>query len=153
MLQLIFYNIHIKETADRCSITIKKGFLCKIKPSLFKLLNTHINCINRDVFLNTKSLKHIHDRHIYDKKTPKDFFTILFNLTKIIKYPDEVRRNLESKRGDFLFIKRIEEQLFYVSIEVVEGGLIEIVSSSITTENYLKKFTLLWSWETANLPS
>lgn len=153
MLQFIFYNIHIKGTLSRQEISVEKGFLCKIKPSLLSILSTHTNCTDRSVFLNTKSLKHIHDRHIYDKKTPKDFLIILNNITKIIKLPDEVRRNLESKRGDFLFIKKIEEQTYFISVEVVGGGVIEIVSASATGSNYLKKFTLLWSWKTANLPS
>lgn len=153
MLQFVYYIKYIRDTESRCIIHLKKDFLCKIKPSLFKLLGIHTNCIDRSVSLSTKSIKHIYDRHIYDKKTPKDFNIILSNLTKIIKQPDEVRRNLESKRGDFLFVKKIGTQLYYVSVEVIEEGCIEVVSASAAGDKYLKKFTLLWSWETANLPS
>lgn len=153
MIQFVFYSRHIKETAQHARITLARGMLCKIKSSLVQVINLHTTCSDQNVFLNTRALKHIYDRHIYDKSSPWVFEIILNNLTQIIKRPDEVRRNMESKRGDFLFVKKIGRQIFYVSIEVVIGGNLEVVSASATSDNYLRKFTLLWSWESANFPS
>lgn len=153
MLQRLFYNNYIKGSVNRGIITLDRGQLCKIKKSLISLINNHVTCYDKYVFLGTKALKHIHDRHIFDKNSPDVFETILNNLTKIIKFPDEVRRNMDSKRGDFLFVKKICGQIYYVSIEVILGGNVEVVSASASGEKYLKKFALLWSWRTANPPS
>ena len=153
MLQRHFYNKYIKDTPAREMIELERGMLCKIKPRLMKIINDHAACPDKYVFLSTKVLKHIYDRHIYDKQSPDDFETILNNLIDIIKRPDELRRNMESKRGDFLCVKKIKGQTYFVSIEVILGGNAEVVSASATGEKYLKKFTLLWSWGTANSPS
>ena len=153
MLQYFFYHTHIKGTGDRLPITVVKDMLCKIKPSIMAVINNHAACPEKYVLLSTKSLKHIYYRHIYDKKSPDIFKVILSHLTDIIKRPDEVRRNMESKRGDFLFVKTIDSRIYYVSIEVIPGGNAEVVSASATDINYIKKFTLLWSWGTANPPS
>lgn len=157
MLQFRFYNDYIRGTAHKAKITLERGFLCHIKPSVKNILAENSGCADRRVFLSTKSLKHIHDRHIFDKQNAPEFRIILNNLTKIIRYPDEVRQDKVSKRGDFLFIKKIDEQLYFVSLQVsLEAdteGCIDIVSCSATGEDYIKKFTLLWSWGTANSPS
>lgn len=153
MIQLLYYYKYIKNTAPQEKVYVDKGLLCKIKPSLKTFLNNHTQCFDRSVFLSTKSLKNIYDRHIYDKNNAVIFNIILKNLTNIIRYPDEIRRNVDSKRGDFLFIKEIENQLFFSSVEVLVDGSIEIVSASATGVKYLEKFTLLWSWGMANSPS
>lgn len=59
----------------------------------------------------------------------------------------------QSKRGDFMFVKDVGEQPYFVSIQISPVGEMEVVSSSATGESYLKKFTLLWSWGSANSPS
>ena len=153
MLQFRFYKFHIKGTQYHQQITPERDFLCNVKPSLKNLLLSHSACADCRVYLSTKSLKHIYDRHIFDKKNPQEFLNILKNLTKIIRYPDEVRQNKTSKRGDFLFVKKVNGQLYFVSLEIGLAGCIDLVSSSVTGTKYTKKFTLLWSWGTANPPS
>ena len=153
MLQFLYYNSHIKGTAQKQTIMLARDVLCKIKPSIRNVLSVHRICNEREVFLSTKSLKHIYDRHIFDKQSPADFLTIMSSLTKIIRFPDEVRKDMESKRGDFLFVKTINGQPYFISLEVEQDGTINVVSSSATGEKYLKNFTVLWSWGTANPPS
>jgi len=153
MIHFHFYKFYIKGTSHKEQVTSKVDFLCTIKPSLKHVLATYSPCTEQKVFLSTIPLKHIYDRHIFDKKNPKEFQVVLNNLTKIIRYPDEVRRNLKSKRGDFLFVKEIDGQLYLVSLEVGLEGTMQVVSSYATGEKYIKKFTLLWSWGTANPPS
>jgi hypothetical protein len=106
-----------------------------------------------EVYLSTRSLKHIFDRHIHDKKDPETFRVILNAMPDIIKRPDEVRLDTEAKRGNFLFIKRIDMKQFLVSVEIDQSGMAHVVSSSATGRKYIEKFTLLWSWETATPPS
>lgn len=153
MIQFRFYKLYIRGTVHKQEIALERDFLCNIKPSLVTILSGNSDCTDRRVYLSTKSLKHIYDRHIYDKGNFPEFMIILQNLTRIIRYPDEVRMDMESKRGDFLFIKQIEERPYFVSLQITHEGGIEVVSSSATGESYTKKFTLLWSWGSANPPS
>ena len=135
---------------------LQRVFLCNIKKSLRKIIDKDKSCNTRSVYLSTKALKHVYDRHVYDKNTPEDFAIILENITNILKYPDKLFKNLVAKRGDILFVKEINQRLYYCSIEIAMGETgqsIEIVSLTITGEKYLKKFTLLWSWRTATPPS
>ncbi|KKU18845.1 MAG: hypothetical protein UX31_C0017G0021 [Candidatus Nomurabacteria bacterium GW2011_GWA1_46_11] len=153
MLQYVYYHAYIRGTPKRGPIVITHGQLCKVKPSLLKELNKQINFVDRWVYLSTKALKHIHDRHIFDKNSPDDFKIILDSLTQIIKYPDEVRKNHKSKRGDFLFIKKINNYTYYVSLEVINASNLDVVSASVTGTKYIEKLLLLWSWDPANPPS
>ncbi len=153
MVQFRFYRLHIKGTAKSQIIALQRDFLCNVKPSLVKILCSNSTCTDSRVYLSTKSLKHVYDRHVYDKRNISEFIIVLQNLTRIIKYPDEVRMNAQSKRGDFLFVKKVKGQLYFVSIQIELDGSIDVVSSSATGESYTKKFTLLWSWGSANPPS
>lgn len=140
------YNKHIKGTAHEEFIVIERGYVCNIKKSLLSVLNQHHVCEDRKVYLSTKALKHVHDRHIYDKQTPIDFYVILDNFSNIIKYPDEVFLNAPEKSGDFIFVKRINGITYMASVQVVDGQKLEIVSASATGKKYLIKFTSLWRW-------
>lgn len=153
MIQFRFYKLYVRGTARKQEIVLERDFLCNIKPSLVTILSENSGCTDNRVYLSTKSLKHIHDRHIYDKGNFPEFMVILQNLARIIRYPDEVRMDMQSKRGDFLFVKKITEQPYFVSLQITPEGNMEVVSSSATGESYTKKFTLLWSWESANPPS
>ena len=153
MIQFQYYKLYIKGTARQQIIPLERNFLCNIKSSLKTILCANSSCTDRGVYLSTKSLKHIYDRHIYDKGNFSEFIIILQNITRIIRYPDEVRMDTQSKRGDFLFVKKIEEQVYFASLQIAPNGDIEVVSSSATGERYIKKFTLLWSWGSANPPS
>ena len=152
MIQFQFYKNHIRGTAQYQKITLARGFLCNVKPSLLTVLTNNSGCTGRPVYLSTKSLKHIHDRHVYDKGNFSEFIVILQNLTRIIKFPDEVRMDARSKRGDFMFVKNVAAQPYFVSIQISPVGEMDILSSSATGESYLKNFTLLWSWGSANSP-
>lgn len=153
MTRFRFYKNYIKGTPQHQIIALERDFLCNVKSSLVTILTVHSSCTGRKVYLSTKSLKHIHDRYVYDKQNFPEFIIVLQNLTRIIKYPDEVRMDAKSKRGDFMFVKNVREQPYFVSIQISPEGEMEVVSSSATGESYLKKFTLLWSWGSANSPS
>ncbi len=63
-------------------------------------------------YISTKVLKHIYDRHFSDKKQEKIYFFIIDNLHRILKYPEIVRADKESrkKKGRIVFLKRFEEE-------------------------------------------
>ena len=150
------YKKYIAHTAREALIPIKKRYICNVRRSVGKIIRQRKLCRNRRVHLGTKALKHIYDRHIFDKRTPEDFFSVLDNLIRIIKHPDRAYRNNPGKSGDFLFTKEICSRIYLIILEVVSydnDTAIEIVSASFTKERYLKKFALLWSGRTANPPS
>ena len=150
------YEKYIAHTVREELISLEKRYVCNVRRSVGKIMRQRKLGRNRHVYLSTKALKHIYDRHIFDKRTPEDFLAILDNLIQIIKYPDRVYRNNPGKSGDFLFAKEIYGRIYLVILEVVSHEnetTIEIVSASFTKERYLKKFALLWSGRTATPPS
>ena len=77
------------------------------------------------------------------------------NLYKIVKYPDKVYKNKASKRGGYCLVKRIRNLDYLCSIEAIKMFCdgVELEEVQIATafrlrdSNYIKKYTLLWSWE------
>jgi len=150
------YEKYVANTAHNALIPIKRSYLCNVRRTPGKILRQGKGSKNRRVYITTKALKHIYDRHIFDKRTPEDFLLILKHFTNIIKRPDRIYKNNPDKRGNFLFVKIIDNRIYLASIEVVsheQDTAIEIVSASFTRERYLKKFDLLWGGRTANPPS
>lgn len=150
------YKKYIAHTGPKALTPTKKLYLCNVRRTSGKIMRRRKRSTNRRVYISTKALKHVYDRHIFDKHTPEDFLLILENLTDIIKRPDRIYRNNPDKRGDFLLVKNIHQRTYLISVEIVvnkEDTSIEIVSASFTRERYLKKFNLLWSGRTANPPS
>ena len=108
-------------------------------------------CICTAIYISSKCLKHIYDRHCFDKKAPKDFDLILENLTEVLTHPDKVFINKPGGRGDLLFAKEIDEKICLCVLEIqTKDKILEVVSASFSGEKYLRKFTLLWSEGTAN---
>lgn len=143
------HKSYIRDTQKDEKVVLKRVNICNVKKRLRKIINEKKACSGRAVYLSTKSLKHINDRHLFDKNVPEDLSLILNNLIVIIKYPDRLYSDLPEKRGDFLFVKEINKRIYWCSVEiwtVDKIDTIEIVSASLTGEKYLKKFTLLWSW-------
>lgn len=97
------------------------------------------------VYANTRMLK-----HLYDKKPAEEFHFIVKNLDTIVSYPDHLYQNLNSKRGDFGIVKKIEGEFYFCSIEKSKNK--NFVSTCFRLrkkkkENYLKSYKLLWSWK------
>jgi hypothetical protein len=153
VIYLQYYSKYIKGTPYKAGILLERIFICKVKEPLRIIMDGHVACPDKKVHLSTKSLKHMHDRHVYEKKTPLDLRIILDNLTNIVKYPDEVRKDKDAKKGDFLFIRKVGEHAYWAAVQVSLEGGIEVVSASATGPRYTEKFTLLWSRGTANSPS
>lgn len=115
-----------------------------------------INLNNPKIHPTTKMLK-----HLYDSKPAEEYEFILHNLVSIIKYPDKIYENKESKRGQFAFIKTIKDVKYLSSLETtvitsLEGTTEEmnfvVTAFRIRKENYLKNYKLLWNWK-GDIPS
>lgn len=135
------FKKYIKNTGYKDGITLLRTFVCTIRKELQQVIGSR----NNKVFISTRSLKHIYDRHIFDKKTPKDFYLIINNVNNIVCNPDRIYLNEETKRGDFIFVKKINNNMYACILEIIDEEKIEIVSIYTTGEKYLDKFILLWS--------
>lgn len=145
------FNKYIKGTKYKENIIISRIFVCTPKKEIQKVINNGLNV--QRVFITTRSLKHIYDRHIFDKKVSIDFYFILENFKQILLNVHRIYKDTQDKRGNYIFVKMINNKFYMCTIEIISETEIEVVSASVTGEKYLSKFTLLWSWGTANSPS
>ena len=103
------------------------------------------------VYVNTKVVK-----HIYDKRPAEEFYMIMKHAYFIVRKPDEIYQNNDPKRGHYAFTKRISGDLYFCSIEAVEGEGLQIVTifrlpkDRQKAENYLKNYKSLWRWRDGN---
>lgn len=134
------FNKYIKNTKYKEDIIISQAFVCNLNENIAKIIEANLI----KVFISSKSLKHIYDRHFFDKDRPNDFYIILNNLELFINNPDAIYFNKLSKRGDFIFVKKIQNNMYMCSLEIINDA-IEIVSAYVTGPKYINKFVLLWS--------
>lgn len=141
------FDEYILNTEYKVPIEPKRVLVCLMTQEIQKIICSDISS-DHSIFITSWSLKHIYDRHFYDKNAMDDFYLIFNNLPSIVAEPDALYENPPGKRGDFLLIKRIGGKSCLCSMEISEEQKeIAIVSASITGEKYLKNFTLLWSRE------
>jgi len=144
-----FFEKHIKGTPYKAIVIDYKIFLCKLTNAVCS--GVGIEDSNWKVYITSRALK-----HLFDKKPAEEFFFLIDNLRKIVKYPDKVYENKTSKRGEYCLIKRISNFDYLCSIEVMKSPLAEIQIATafrLRDNDYIKKYTLLWSWEDGAPPS
>jgi hypothetical protein len=140
----ILQNLHdkyIKGTEPGALVPEKTVLLCNLTFTVQKQL-----CLPKRAYINTKVLK-----HLYDKRPARQYdFTICY-LHKLIKYPDKIYENKDSKRGGYCFVKTIKGRLSFASVELKTENKndehVFIVTSYDVPEKYLKNYKLLWSWK------
>jgi len=115
----------------------KKILLCHLSYAVRRGVNLSSN----NVYINTKVLK-----HIYDQKPAEQYDFIIQNLHKIVRYPDNIYKNRNGKRGDFCLVKELKNKKYLCSIEDKNTREINIATVFRTDNKYLKKYEPLWSW-------
>ena len=146
------HKLYIQGTEEKAPVVLQTIHLCNTTNAVIKA----INITNLKIHLTTKALK-----HLYDSKPAEEYEFILHHLVSIIKYPDEIYENKDSKRGDFAFVKTIKDSKYLASLETTKialpDGLIEEMNFVVTAFrvrklNYLKNYKLLWNWK-GDIPS
>ncbi len=133
-------NLHekyIKGTEKEAIVVNKKILLCHLSYAVRRGANLSSN----NIYINTKVLK-----HIYDQKPAEQYDFIIQNLHKIVRYPDNIYKNRNGKRGDFCLVKELKNKKYLCSIEDKNTREINIATAFRTDNKYLKKYELLWSW-------
>ncbi|MEK7104316.1 MAG: hypothetical protein AAB842_02865 [Patescibacteria group bacterium] len=163
-----FFERYVKGTPYKAIVIDRKIFLCHLTNAVCDGIEI-TNNIGK-VYVTSRALK-----HLFDKKPAEEFFFLVDNLHKIVKYPDKIYQNKASKRGGYCLVKRIGGLDYLCSIEVVKlppavfglaefgvseyGECNEMEEVQIATafrlrdDDYIKKYTPLWSWEDGIPPS
>jgi len=135
----LFVN-HVKGTAKEAIVADRRALICH----LTKAVLAGINLEMIKVYITTRVIK-----HLYDKRPAQEFDLILKKAYNIIREPDEIYKNLDPKRGEYGFVKKIGNQLFFCSIEIEKGdGLaVATIFKLSKPESYLKNYKSLWRWK------
>ncbi|MBN2854582.1 hypothetical protein JXK06_03585 [Patescibacteria group bacterium] len=136
------FEKYVKGTKEKELVILESAYICRLTYAVFDALGFN----DYKVYVNTKALK-----HLYDKKPAEEFYYIVKNLYKFIKYPDWIYKNRTSKRGEFCLVKEIHDFKYLCSLEFcedeLEGKIYVVTAFRIRDEAYLKKYELLWSWK------
>lgn len=99
------------------------------------------------IYIKSRSLK-----HVYDKRTAEEFDFILGNYGLLLADPDKIYRNKDQKRGDYCFVRRLEDGREYFCSLELECDLYKKISNlwlvtvfRIRKVSYLHNYKLLWT--------
>lgn len=139
------YKDFVKGTEEKAPVTEKTILLCFMTKAVQKSLNIK----SRKVYITTRIIK-----HLFDRKPAEEFEFILHHISEIIMKPDDIYEPPQGKRGNYCFVKGIQNSRYICSIEVTSsldaGG--ENMNFAVTSFRnrdtaYLEKYKLLWSWK------
>ena len=134
------YEDYVYRTPPKATVISKTTFLCRLTWAVAKA----IGATTMRVYVNTRMLK-----HLYDGRPAEEFIFVVENLHTIVKYPDQIYENKNSKRGDFCFVKELKGSRYIASIEIPkeEEGKISVATAfRLRKESYLNNYKLMWSW-------
>src|SRR5688500_10671863 len=95
-----FHSLYIQGTAPHAIITIAEIHLCSLSNAVKRVITKDRIEEKVKVYVTTRMLK-----HLYDKKPAEEYDSIINLAHTITKYPDQIYKNKDSKRGDFAFVK------------------------------------------------
>lgn len=142
---------YIKGTEAQAIVPLVTTFLCHLTMAVIRGVNLEY----QKVYISTRVIK-----HMYDQKPAEEFEYLSNHIHKIVKYPDEIYQNRDSKRGDYGFVKKHGKNQYFCSIEKIENivedgganGLCVVTAFRLRKSSYLNNYKLLWSWR-GDIPS
>jgi len=143
------YEEYIKGTAKEATVVNKKIMACRLTGQVNEIILRECG-VNR-IYISSRCLK-----HMYDERPAEEFEFILSNIQDILKLPDFIYKNRESKRGDWCLVKKIEDDYYLASVGMEGQGELCLEVATIfrlKKFSYLKKYDALWSWEDGVPPS
>lgn len=144
-------ELYIKGTEAEAIVPLVTTYLCHLTFAVIK----GVNLQHQKVYISTRVVK-----HLYDRKPAEEFEFLTNHIHKIVKYPDRIYMNKNSKRGDYGFVKILDKELYFCAVEEVEdmtedgetSGLCVVTAFRLRKPNYLNNYKLLWSWR-GDIPS
>ncbi len=146
MLRVIpeLYKKYVKGTEKGAIVQDVQVLICNLTSAV--ILGIQANC-NR-VYISTRVLK-----HVYDKRPAEEFDFLIDNVHQFIKYPTQIYRNRNGKKGDYCFIGEAKNNKYICSIEIKKDeqdahSHCEVVTFfRIQKESYLDNYELVWEWK------
>lgn len=137
------FEQHIKDTPAGVLVPAKTVFLC----NLTNVVREDVGFSSGKIYVTSRMVK-----HLYDRKSAEEFHFLINNIHTIVKYPDRIYKNKDSKRGDYCFFKSLKGNPYLCSVEIVssEDTLEEnyvATAFRLRKDSYLKSYELLWSWK------
>lgn len=148
------FKKYIRNTEEKAPVLERTIVVAK----LTNAVKTAISFPTHKVYVTTRILK-----HLYDKKPAEEFDSILKYFPQLIRFPDNIYANKDSKRGSICFSKKIRGQLYWCSIEhtperdpqeTCDGMNYVVTAFRIREgkESYVDSYKLIWSWK-GGIPS
>ena len=134
------YEEYVYRTLPKAVVINETVFLCHLTWAVARVINSKV----MKVYVSTRMLK-----HLYDSRPAEEFIFVVENLHTIVKYPNQIYKNKNSKRGDFCFVKELKGSRYIASVEAPKGeGERVFVATAfrLRKESYLNNYKLLWSW-------
>ncbi|MDO8518320.1 MAG: hypothetical protein Q7S26_03465 [bacterium] len=143
-----FFRKYIEDTPEKGPVAEVKLWLC----NLTNVVAVEVGLDGGRVFsvyITSRALK-----HLYDKKPAGEFFCLLDCLDEIARYPEQIYKNMKSKRGDYCLVGKYNDSEYVCSVEIIANlseAEVQIATGfRVRDRKYLRKYTLLWSRGTGN---
>jgi len=135
------YNKYIKDTEKEVIVANRQIVICFLTNAVI----TAINFKSPKVYINTRILK-----HLYDKRTAEEFNFMIHNIWKVVKYPDFIYSDKNSKRGQLAFVKNLGKFTYFCPIEIGKENNY-VITIFRTDIEYLKNMSLFGAGRAAFL--
>jgi hypothetical protein len=136
------FDAHIKGTPPQAIVRELTITFCSLTNEVQRVCSFDTGT----VLITTKVIK-----KNYDKRTAEENDYILKNGWQVIHMPSSIYRNKSGKRGDFLFAKKMNNNLYVASLEVSQSegeySLYVVSVFRVRKESYLYGYELIWSWK------
>jgi len=144
---------YIEATSEKSVVENKTVLLCRLTNSVLNALGT----VETKAYVTNRMLK-----HLFDSKPAEEFHFIVDHVHKVVKFPDRIYRNKNGKRGCFCFVKRVKNDEYLCSLEIVNeeksvdistnvlGGVYVVTAFRLRKPQYLNSYELVWSWKGDN---
>jgi len=142
------FNIHKQHiflTPKESSCVRKRIFL-----TTFKLPLDFLKIKTKRVYISTFGLK-----HLYDKRTAREYEYLLQYLSQIIISPDAIYKNSSNRHGNIVLHKLLPEGDYIIVLQLSQkknrGNY--VLTGFRVKQKELNKFKLLWKREAGTPPS
>lgn len=138
-----FHTKYIKGTIRGAFVADGEMRICNLTLTVAEIITEgQVGEEKIQVLINTRILK-----HLYDKKPAEEYDQILNNVRELIKRPEHIFKNRDTKRGDFVFVKSFAGEEWFCSLQHVAPQYYLITCFRLRKRSYLNNYDLIWSWK------
>lgn len=130
-----FHQLYIANTAHKAAVADNAFYVTRLTSIQMYTLKAN----SKVILISTRALK-----HMYDKRTAREYDLIIGQLYAIIQTPDMIVANPEH-HGSFGFVKMIENKNYFASLEITQDYNY-IVTCFLIKEKYLGNKKIIRDW-------